>query len=1014
MNPERPNAPFGEAGHIATSRPAAWPQLRDWALRHPWWIVGVFIAVLSWHPPTTLQRLDLLAYDFIAGDLFCLFSPDDKLPAPVRTAPSATGTDAVIVTIDDTSLNALGRWPWPRRQHAALIDRLREAGAGVIAYDLPFNEPAADPRDDELLANAIVRHGRVILPVQAGGRAGKLRVGVQEPIPALAQAAAAVAHSELSIDADGSARRFYLGARLGAQRWDSMPRAVWRLNQGGRLLPPSGPLSYRDQELAQGYTSWTLEDEALVAAGAPQLPQISASRVLLDPRVRPLLAGRTVWVGVTASGLTEPVATPAARPAVAWTRIAWLGQTQEALRRGELIDPATPGARIAASLAPLLLVLLVAPGRHSEWRGRWLLPLAAVPFCLSLVGLLLSRQWLPPAAATLGWLLGYGLSRAAHLQATRQDLLRARGHAAATLRAISDAVITVDAQHRVLFMNPVAWRFARTSPQSNDREEAGMAVTQLIRMNEADQRRVKDAIDTSLYRRAVVQVSQPVEVNTLVGPRLVRVTASPVIGRQDPDASPSGPVHPDGSVLVLNDVTDSVRAAERLQHEATHDALTKLPNRVMLSQRFTQALEQARQGAHTLALLFIDIDRFKRINDSLGHREGDAVIQLVADRLAQACGPDTGIVRWGGDEFVALVPDDSTLQPSALVAQRIIDTVAQGIELADMHIHCSCSIGIAVAPAQGESLDVLLTLADAALRRAKLHGGGRFEYCSPAAARLPNAPSWTRDVLTLETRLRRALVEGSLELHYQPQLDVASTEPVGFEALLRWRQGDGILWGPAQFLDVAEESGLILDIGTWVIREATQQLARWSRSGLPVLPVSINVSARQCLDRKLVQVVSEALAAEQIPASLLKLEITETTAMTDVDQVMHLLNELRALGVGVAVDDFGTGYSSLAHLQRLPIDQIKIDQSFVRDIANDHQGAAIVRATIALAHELGVPVVAEGVEDETQLTFLTLHRCDIAQGFYFARPLSGEAAGEYLRAAQRDGGMVTQPMLALG
>ena len=181
-----------------------------------------------------------------------------------------------------------------------------------------------------------------------------------------------------------------------------------------------------------------------------------------------------------------------------------------------------------------------------------------------------------------------------------------------------------------------------------------------------------------------------------------------------------------------------------------------------------------------------------------------------------------------------------------------------------------------------------------------------------------------------------------------------------------------------------------------------------------MLRVSINVSARQCLDRKLVQVVSEALAAEQIPASLLKLEITETTAMTDVDQVMHLLNELRALGVGVAVDDFGTGYSSLAHLQRLPIDQIKIDQSFVRDIANDHQGAAIVRATIALAHELGVPVVAEGVEDETQLTFLTLHRCDIAQGFYFARPLSGEAAGEYLRAAQRDGGMVTQPMLALG
>lgn len=1014
MNPERPNAPFGEAVHPAHGRPAAWPQLRDWALRHPWWIVGVFIAVLSWHPPTTLQRLDLLAYDFLAGDLFCLFTPDERLPAALLPSSSGVDTDAVIVTIDDASLNAIGRWPWPRKQHAALVDRLREAGAGVIAYDLSFNEPAADPRDDELLANAIVRHGRVILPVQAGARAGKLSVGVQAPTPVLAEAAAAVAHNELTLDTDGSVRRFFLGARLGAQRWDSMPRAVWRLNQGSRLPSQTGPLSYREQELAQAYSSWTLEDETLLAAGAPQLPQISASRVLLDPRVRPMLAGRTVWVGVTASGLAEPVATPAARPAVAWTRIAWLGQTQEALRRGDLLEAATPSARIAAGLAPLLLVLLVAPGRHSEWRGRWLLPLALVPLGLSMMALLLSHQWLPPAAATLGWLLGYGLSRAAHLQATRQDLLRARGHAAATLRAISDGVITVDAQHRVLFMNPVAWRFARTSPQISPREDAGMVVTQLIRMSEADQRRVKDAIDTSLYRRAVVQVSQPVEVNTLVGSRLVRVTASPVIGRQDSEATPTGPTPPEGSVLVLNDVTDSVRAAERLQHEATHDALTRLPNRVTLSQQFTQALDQARQGEHTLALLFIDIDRFKRINDSLGHREGDAVIQLVAERLARACGPETPIVRWGGDEFVALVPDNSTLQPSSDTAQRIIESVAQGIDLADMHIHCSCSIGIAVAPAQGESLDILLTLADAALRRAKLHGGGRFEYCSPAASRLPNAPSWTRDVLTLETRLRRALVEGSLELHYQPQLDVASTEPVGFEALLRWRQSDGILWGPAQFLDVAEESGLILDIGIWVIREATQQLARWSRAGVPVLPVSINVSARQCLDRKLVQVVSEALTAEQIPASLLKLEITETTAMTDVEQVMQLLHELRALGVGVAVDDFGTGYSSLAHLQRLPIDQIKIDQSFVRDIANDHQGAAIVRATIALAHELGVPVVAEGVEDETQLTFLTLHRCDIAQGFYFARPLSGEAAGDYLRQAQRDGGMVTQPMLALG
>jgi diguanylate cyclase (GGDEF)-like protein len=1005
MNPER--VPASRPHELPLPRPGLWARCGDWALRHPWWLVGLLIVTLTAAPPTPLQRLDLLAFDALAGDVL------KWLPVRGAKLPGAAPADDVVVAIDDASLRSIGRWPWSRRQHAQLIDRLREAGAAVIVYDVPFTEPATDPQDDEVLARALVRHHHVILPVQGAIRSGLAGQAVLEPTAPLAQAAAALAHGDLPVDADGRVRRFHLGARSAMQRWDSMPRAAWRLQRGERLPTAEGPLSTRDQEIAQARAPWSLEEEALPVGDPPAPRQLSAAQVLNDRRAAAPLAGSTVWVGLTASGLAEPaMPAQADRPA---PRVAWLARAHQALERGALVRASSLGERLAAALAPLLVALLVVRSQPGgRWHGGRLLGLAALPVAVSLVGLTLSQMWLPPGAAVLGWLLGYGLLRTAHLRDTRDDLQRTRGHAAATLRAISDGVITVDADHRVLYMNPVAWRFAHNTSPVDTPSGAGLSLTQLMRLSDDDHRRLAQAIDSSLAQHTVVPLPQPLQVQTLTGLRLVRLTVSPVVDAPA-DAAPesAAATRLDGAVLVLNDVTDSVRAAERLHHEATHDTLTGLPNRVTLTAQFEAALAQARERGEQLALLFIDIDRLKRINDGLGHQQGDAVIRRIADRLRAACPAGSVVARWGGDEFVVLAPDRGDRRDADRTAQDLIHAVNAGIELADMQVHCSCSIGVALAPEQGHDLDLLLTHADAALRRAKLHGGGRHLHATPAASRQPDAPGWTRDALAVENRLRRALAEGALELHYQPQLDVASAEPVGFEALLRWRQLDGQLWSPAQFLDVAEESGLILEIGTWVVREATQQLARWGRLGVPLVPVSVNVSARQCLDRKLVQVVSEALSAEGIPASLLKLEVTETTAMTDVEQVRHLLHELRALGVGVAVDDFGTGYSSLAHLQRLPIDQIKIDQSFVRDIANDHQGAAIVRATIALAHELGVPVVAEGVEDETQLTFLTLHRCDIVQGYYYARPMSGDAAARFMLDAQRAAGANTQPMLAL-
>lgn len=279
------------------------------------------------------------------------------------------------------------------------------------------------------------------------------------------------------------------------------------------------------------------------------------------------------------------------------------------------------------------------------------------------------------------------------------------------------------------------------------------------------------------------------------------------------------------------------------------------------------------------------------------------------------------------------------------------------------------------------------------MMRAKAAGGGRFEFYTSGMSTL------TRDWLALENRLRQALDAGEFVLHYQIQTDLRSGRPIGLEALLRWRQEDGELWAPARFLSITEETGLIVAVGNWVIREATQQLRRWIDAGVTPVPVSVNVSARQCMDSHLIDVIAGALKEANVPASLLKVEITESTAMADLDHLRQLLLQLRQLGVAIALDDFGTGFSSLAHLKRFPVDQIKIDPSFIADIHRDPNGAAIVRATIALAHGLGVPVVAEGVENEAQIRFLREHRCDIVQGYLYGRPGSPDAIREVLTSA---------------
>ncbi|PXW93662.1 diguanylate cyclase (GGDEF)-like protein [Sphaerotilus hippei] len=958
-------------------------------LSQPWWGAVVVLAGLLTFGDALLVRIDTSLLDLVRQHLVRPFQP----------APPAR---SIIVALDERSLQEAGHWPWRRSLQADLVKAITHAGARVIAYDLPVTDLSAPQTaaDDHLLATALREHGRVVLPVASPRRSGPDVPDFITPLPALA-AVTTQGHVDTELDHDGMHRRVFLRTGQGARPWDLLELALWRA-----AVPVIGPGRAAGAEPGPDRGPAWHEGERLLPATPAEVPVVSAIDVL---RRRPLdspLAGRVVWVGLTAAGLGQPVPSPDDPRMQHGSAVQRHARTYEALVHDRLVRVATPRTVLLLSLLPLLALAVLGTVRGRPPSRHWLPVLTLLPIGVSAVLLLTARIWLPPAAAVLGGLAATLLWHVRELRAARLALQQTQGQANTTLCAITDAVITIDTRHEVQYLNPSAERLVGRLLAS----ARGQTVERLLQLQPGDAPALLDALGRCIGQHRVVELGQPLRLHCGEhGERLVRLIASPVSGQRTGARERPGPLVRDGAVLALTDVTDSLRAAERLHHEATHDHLTGLPNRALLHQHLQQALDRRHGAASTVAVLFMDLDRFKRINDSLGHHQGDEVLQIVAQRLRSRCGPRDMIARWGGDEFVIVLQGMAGREAVAGLAMALIEAVAQVIELDGVEVECGCSIGLSMTPEDGQDVDTLLGSADTAMYRCKAKGGRRFEFHASGMH------AWTREWLTLESRLRHGLEEESFVLHYQPQIDLDSGRVVGLEALLRWRQPDGSVWGPSRFLGVTEACGLILPVGRWVIQQACRQLAWWRENGVPLAPVSVNVSARQCLDRSLVHDIAQALQGLDLPASLLKIEVTESTATSDLGQLKALLTELRAMGVGVSLDDFGTGYSSLTHLKRFPIDQIKIDPSFVRDILHDPSGAAIVQAMIALAHGLGVPVVAEGVESEQQIAFLRQQRCDIAQGYHYARPLPAREATRFLLQHQHSpstvyrGAAQTQP-----
>lgn len=445
-----------------------------------------------------------------------------------------------------------------------------------------------------------------------------------------------------------------------------------------------------------------------------------------------------------------------------------------------------------------------------------------------------------------------------------------------------------------------------------------------------------------------------------------------------------------GAVIVFNDISVRKTDEEKLKHQATHDTLTSLPNRHLLLDRLNQAIISAKRDNLKVTVIFIDLDFFKYINDALGHSFGDRLLKLVAARFKELLRASDTLARIGGDEFVIVLPDQENINHVPTLLERILQKISEPYEIEKHELNITCSMGFSIYPDNGEDAETLLKNADNAMYQAKESGKNTFQFYTG------EMHTQVTKRLELENGLRRALIENEFILEYQPKLDIKTNELVGLEALVRWSHPVRGIIPPNDFIHIAEDTGLIVPLGKWVLKTACAQNKAWQEQGLPPLCVSVNLSARQCKEKGLFNTIKNILKETELEPQYLELELTETLAMSDPVEFIEMLTQFRELGVKTSIDDFGTGYSSLNYLRQFPVNCLKIDQSFIRELQSKDDDLSIVKAIISLGHSLNMRIIAEGVETQMQLSHLQENDCDEIQGYFLSRPMSPKNVADFM------------------
>jgi diguanylate cyclase (GGDEF)-like protein/PAS domain S-box-containing protein len=577
-----------------------------------------------------------------------------------------------------------------------------------------------------------------------------------------------------------------------------------------------------------------------------------------------------------------------------------------------------------------------------------------------------------------------GLLRALRYSIERKNLEDAlfveKERAQVTLNSIGDAVACTDVSGNLTFLNLVAEKLTGWSWQ----EAAGRPMAEVFRILDTTNREViPNPMDRAVRRD-----------------QTVHLPANSILIRRDgfeiPIEDSVAPIHDGegqaaGAVIVFRDVSVARAMALQMTHSAEHDFLTGLPNRMLLNDRISQAISFAPRHMKHVAVLFLDLDGFKHINDSLGHPTGDRLLQSIAKRLVECVRASDTVSRQGGDEFVVLLSEVELAEDAAITARRMLQAVALPHSIDQHDLHVTTSIGVSVYPDDGLDAEALIKNADTAMYQAKENGRQSFQFFKPSM----NARAVERQ--SIEESLRRALERQEFALHYQPKINLTTGAITGAEALIRWVHPMRGMISPADFIPVAEDCGLILSIGAWVLREACAQARTWMAAGLPATSMAVNVSAMEFRHESFLDGVVAILNETGLDPEFLELELTESVLMKHAAATATILRTLRESGIRVAIDDFGTGYSSLSYLQKFPVDAVKIDQSFVRQISTAGDDTTIVKAIIGMARGLKLRVIAEGVETPEEVAFLRAYRCEEAQGYYFSRPVPAQKFATLLR-----------------
>jgi diguanylate cyclase (GGDEF)-like protein/PAS domain S-box-containing protein len=551
-----------------------------------------------------------------------------------------------------------------------------------------------------------------------------------------------------------------------------------------------------------------------------------------------------------------------------------------------------------------------------------------------------------------------------------EALFEEKERAQITLNCIGEAVACADSAGNITFLNLVAEKLTGWSLL----EAAGRPMSEAFRIVDADRRKTgENPVEPAVgQNRSVHLPSNSILIRRDGFEIPIEDSVSPIHDREG---------HTTGTVIVFRDVSAARAMALQIAHSAEHDFLTGLPNRMLLNDRLTQAITMALRHLKKVAVLFLDLDGFKHINDSLGHPTGDKLLQSIAKRLVECVRGSDTVSRQGGDEFVVLLSEVERSEDTAITARRMLQSVAEAHSIDQHDLHVTTSIGVSVYPDDGLDAETLIKNADTAMYQAKENGRQSYQFFKPAM----NVRAVERQAI--EESLRRALEREEFAVHYQPIINLKTGEITGAEALLRWTHPSRGPVPPAKFIPIAEDCGLILPIGKWVLREACRQARTWVDAGLTLTTMAVNISAMEFRNENFLPDVFAILKETDLDPSALELELTESVLMKHAESTEVILKTLRARGVQLAVDDFGTGYSSLSYLRKFPINALKIDQSFVRQITTTPDETTIVTAVISMGQSLKLRVVAEGVETQEELAFLQAHHCDEAQGYFFSRPV---------------------------